>query len=129
MTQIDPIIAVKNVERSANWYQTVFECKNTHGGDEFAVLVAKDGEIMLCLHSWGEHEHPTMKNPTTLPGNGVLLYFRTNDMNLIRKNLKALDYAVTEEVHQNPNSKKMEFSVRDPDGYYLTVTEFHTYEG
>jgi hypothetical protein len=37
--------------------------------------------------------------------------------------------SVEEDIHLNPNSTKKEFSLRDPDGYYLTITEFHTYEG
>ena len=34
-----------------------------------------------------------------------------------------------DDIHLNPNSTKKEFSLRDPDGYYLTITEFHKYEG
>lgn len=129
MTNTDPIIAVKNVEISAKWYQSVFECKNSHGGTDFAVLVSKNNEVLLCLHKWGEHEHPTMINPSLMSGNGLILYFRTEDMNLIRQNIETLGYPLEEEVHLNPNSTKMEFSVRDPDGYYLIISEYHKYEG
>jgi len=38
MTKIDPIIAVKDINVSAEWYQSVFNCKRTHGGNDFAVL-------------------------------------------------------------------------------------------
>ncbi|WKV12633.1 VOC family protein [Marivirga harenae] len=129
MTKIDPIIAVQNVNESSKWYQSVFNCKRTHGGDEFAVLADENNEVLVCLHKWGKHEHPTMKNPKITSGNGLILYFRTENMDLIRENLRRLKYPVEEEIHQNPNSTKMEFSVRDLDGYYLTITEFHKYEG
>ena len=129
MTKIDPILAIKDVNRSSKWYQSVFGCKRTHGGDKFAVLVDDDSEVLICLHRWGEHEHPTMMDSTIPSGNRLILYFRTDDMNLIRKNVKKMEYPVQEEIHINPNSNQMEFSVRDPDGYYLTVTEFHKYEG
>ena len=130
MTQIDPIIAVKDVEASANWYQQVFGFRRTHGGHEyFAVLVSEADEILLCLHKWGEHDHPTMTNSEIKPGNGLILYFRTEDINAIRQNLEKIRGTVEEEIHLNPNSLKNEFSLRDPDGYYLTVTEFHKYEG
>ena len=50
-------------------------------------------------------------------------------MSTIRENVEKIGAAIAEEIHLNPNSKKMEFSLRDPDGYYLTITEFHKYEG
>jgi hypothetical protein len=129
MIKIDPIIAVRDVEASSKWYQSVFGCKSMHGGKEFDILVSEDGEILLCLHKWGEHGHPTMTNAGITPGNGLILYFRTDNMDSIRQNVEKILAVVEEDIHLNPNSTKREFSLRDPDGYYLTVTEFHTYEG
>jgi predicted enzyme related to lactoylglutathione lyase len=129
MTKIDPIIAVKDVEASSKWYQSVFECRSMHGGKDFDVLVSKDDEILICLHKWREHQHPTLSNPNITPGNGIILYFRTDNMNAIRQNVEMLGGSVEEDVHLNPNSTKKEFSLRDPDGYYLTITEYHKYQG
>ena len=129
MTKLDPIIAVKDVEASANWYQKIFGFKRNHGGDDFAVLVTEDDEIVLCLHKWGEHQHPTLTDDTALAGNGLLLYFRTDKIKAIRKNVEDVKGTVEKEIQLNPNSIKNEFSFRDLDGYYLTVSEFHTYEG
>ena len=128
MTKIDPIIAVKDVEISSTWYQEIFGFRKTHGGKDFAVLVSENDEIMLCLHKWAEHEHPTMIDPGITPANGLLLYFRTDDMKAIRKNVEKTSTIIEEEIHLNPNSLKKEFSLRDPDGYYLTITEFHEYK-
>jgi hypothetical protein len=129
MTKIDPIIAVKDVETSSKWYQSVFCCRSMHGGDEFDILVSENNETLVCLHKWGEHEHPTMKNPEITLGNGLILYFRTENMNVIRQNVEKLGFQIEEDIHLNPNSRKKEFSLRDPDGYYLTITEFHKYKG
>ncbi|ELR71958.1 hypothetical protein C900_01953 [Fulvivirga imtechensis AK7] len=129
MTKTDPIIAVKDVETSSKWYQAVFGCKSMHGGREFDILVDENSEVLICLHQWGAHEHPTMINSDITPGNGLILYFRTEYMDTIRKNVEKLGYSVEEDIHLNPNSRRKEFSLRDPDGYYLTVTEFHKYEG
>ena len=129
MTRLDPVIAVKDVEASAKWYQEVFGFKNAHGGKYFAVLKSEEDEIILCLHKWGEHNHPSMTDQTIIAGNGLLLYFRTDNMETIRKNIGKLGCSTEEEIHLNPNSLRKEFSIRDPDGYYLTVTEFHNYEG
>ena len=127
--KLDTIIAVKDVNSSANWYKEVFGFKRKHGGDDFAVLVSESGEIILCLHRWGEHEHPTMINSETTPGNGLILYFKTEDLNTIRNIIRHMAYPVEEEIHQNPNSTKREFSLRDPDGFYLIITEYHEYNG
>jgi len=91
--------------------------------------LAENDEILLCLHKWEAHEHPTMINPNITPGNGLILYFRTENINQIRQNVKTLGFPIEEDIHLNPNSTKKEFSLRDPDGYYLTITEFHKYEG
>ncbi len=129
MTKLDPIIAVEDVETSSKWYQSVFGCRSMHGGKEFDILVAENDEILICLHKWDAHGHPTMINPAIAPGNGLILYFRTENMNTIRQNVEQIGAHIEEDIHENPNSKKKEFSLRDPDGYYLTITEFHGYEG
>jgi hypothetical protein len=33
MIKADPIIAVKDVEASAKWYEQIFEFKKAHGGN------------------------------------------------------------------------------------------------
>jgi predicted enzyme related to lactoylglutathione lyase len=70
-----------------------------------------------------------MTNSSITPGNGLILYFRTENMNVIRQNVEKIGGFIVEDIHLNPNSTKKEFSLRDPDGYYLTITEFHKYEG
>jgi hypothetical protein len=50
-------------------------------------------------------------------------------MNTIRQKVEKTGGFIVEDTHLNPNSRKKEFSVRDPNGYYLTITEFHKYEG
>jgi hypothetical protein len=50
-------------------------------------------------------------------------------MNVIRQNADKTGCPIEEDIHVNPNSTIKEFSLRDPDGYYLTITEYHGYEG
>jgi hypothetical protein len=128
MTKLDPIIAVKDIAASSQWYQAVFSWKSLHGGGHFDILSTADGEVMLCLHPWERDGHPTMMTPNSTPGNGLILYFRTENMAAIRQNIERLGYPIAEEVHPNPNSLQLEFSLRDPDGYYLTITDFHRYD-
>lgn len=129
MTKLDPIVAVKDVKVSILWYEEVFGFRKAHETGEIAVLVTKDDKIVLCLHQWGDPGHPSMRNPEVKPGNGLMLYFRTDDLNEIRQNAQNLGAAIEEDIHTNSNSTKKEFSLRDPDGYYLTVTEYHEYGG
>lgn len=129
MTKSDPIIAVKDVEASANWYVNIFDFKNRHGGSDFAILVDENDDVVLCLHKWDEHDHPTMKNANIPPGNGLILYFRTDNMEAIRENAQKFGAPIEKDVHLSTNSHKKEFSLLDPDGYYLTISEFHNYQG
>lgn len=129
MTKLDPIIAVKDVEASSTWYQTIFDLQSKHGGKEFDVLVDREDKVLLCLHKWGEHNHPTMQTSNTKGGNGLILYFRTENIEQIRDNLRRINYKVQREIELSPNSGKKEFSFLDPDGYYITIAKFHQYEG
>ncbi len=129
MTSLDPIIAVNNVKKSAEWYEKIFGFINAHGGDHFAVLTTPENKIILCLHAWEADNHPTMMESDIPAGNGFLLYFRTSEWESIHQNLKEMNWPIEAEIHLNPNSLKKEFSFRDPDGYFLTITEFHEYEG
>ena len=129
MPSLDPIIGVNDVEASSRWYQALLGCKSIHGGSEFDVLADEDGEILFCLHRWGAHEHPTLLDPSVTAGNGLLLYFRVEKLDTVRDNARKLGLAIEEEVHRNPNSMRDEFSLRDPDGYYVTLSDFHRYGG
>jgi|SRR5699024_11808984 len=130
MSKLDTIIAVKDVDDSAKWYEQIFGFKNNHiEGHGFAVLKAETNEIVLCLHSWEMDDHPTMRNQDIMPGNGVILYFKTNKMEEIRENARKAGAKIDEDIHINPNPNKSEFSMWDPDGYYWIVTEYHEYEG
>jgi len=56
------------------------------------------------------------------PGNGLLLFFRVDDYDAVLKRAGALVDRFEEEPHLNPNTQTQEFSLRDPDGYYVTIS-------
>jgi len=56
------------------------------------------------------------------PGNGLLLFFRVDDFDLTLQRARALVTRLEEEPHVNPNTETKEFSLRDPDGYYVTIS-------
>ena len=127
MMKLDTIIAVKNIEKSAKWYEQVFGFRSH--GEHLAVLHSEDDEIVLCLHPWEMDHHPTVMNPEGTPGNGLILYFKTDKMEEIRANAEKIGAKIDKNIHINPNPDKRGFSMWDPDGYYLIVTEYHEYEG
>ena len=124
MKRIWTIIGVKDVGSSFRWYQTLFgqpETAPAHA--DFGQLLDSDGTVLLCLHQWGAHEHPPLMSPDhATPGNGVLLFFRVDDFDQALKRARRLVPRFEEEPHTNPSTETNEFSVRDPDGYYVTIS-------
>jgi catechol 2,3-dioxygenase-like lactoylglutathione lyase family enzyme len=118
------IIGVRDVPGSFKWYQTLFGQPETRPGhDYFGQLVDSDGTVLLCLHQWGAHEHPSLMSAAqATPGNGLLLFFRVDDFAMSLQRARTLVERLEEEPHTNPNTRTEEFSLRDPDGYYVTVS-------
>jgi catechol 2,3-dioxygenase-like lactoylglutathione lyase family enzyme len=119
------IIGVRDVPGSFKWYQSLFgyDDEMPPGHDHFGQILDADGTVLLCLHQWGAHEHPTLTSPDTAPpGNGLLLFFRVDDFDIVLERARALSARFEEEPHVNPNTRTREFSLRDPDGYYVTIS-------
>lgn len=98
MKRIWTIIGVSDVGASFKWYQSLFGQPETH-------------------------EHPSLTSPDhATPGNGLLLFFRVDDFDLALHRARTLFPRLDEEPHVNPNTQTREFSLRDPDGYYVTIS-------
>ena len=124
MRRIWTIIAVKDVAASYEWYRTLLALpESTPAHDYFGQITDTDGTVLLCLHNWGDHEHPSLMSPdTSAPGNGLLLFFRVDDYNTSLATARKLVERLEEEPNFNPGPGTMEFSLRDPDGYYVTIS-------
>jgi len=118
------IIGVSDVPGSFKWYQSLLgQPETAPGHGHFGQIVDTDGTVLLCLHQWGAHEHPPLMSPDVAPpGNGLLLFFRVDDFDAALERARALVERFEEELHRNPNTGTMEFSVRDLDGYYVTIS-------
>ena len=118
------IIGVADVPRSFAWYQTLLGLNVTQPGhDFFAQVLDDDGTVLLCLHEWGAHEHPTLDSPDrATPGNGLLLFFRVDDFDLAVPRARELVGALEVEPQMNPATGTREFALRDPDGYYVMIS-------
>src|SRR6267154_275341 len=118
------IIGVGDVPGSFTWYQSLLGLPETAPGhDYFGQILDSDGTVLLCLHEWGAHDHPSLMSPDQgTPGNGLLLFFRVDDFDQALQRARALVSRFEEEPHVNPNTQTREFSLRDPDGYYVTIS-------
>jgi catechol 2,3-dioxygenase-like lactoylglutathione lyase family enzyme len=125
------IIGVSDVPGSFKWYQSLFGQPETQPGHAyFGQILDSDGTVLVCLHEWGAHEHPSLMSPDrTTPGNGLLLFFRVDDFDMTLKRARALVARLEEEPHVNPNTRTEEFSLRDPDGYYVTISSLTSRTG
>ena len=124
MMQIWTIIGVADVPASFQWYQALLGLPATAPNhDHFGQILDSDGTVLLNLHAWGAHEHPSLTSPASAtPGNGLLLFFRVDDFDLALPRARSLVSRLEEEPHVNPNTGTREFSLRDPDGYYVTIS-------
>ena len=118
------IIGVRDVPGSFKWYQTLFgQAATQPAHDYWGQVRDADGTVLLCLHQWGEHDHPSLRGPdTATPGNGLLLFFRVDDFDAALTRARDLVAQFEEEPNTNPNTGTEEFSLRDPDGYYVTIS-------
>jgi hypothetical protein len=72
----------------------------------FGQILDSDGTVLLCLHEWGAHEHPSLMTPHHgMPGNGLLLFFRVDDFELALQRARSLVSLLEEEPHVNPNTQ------------------------
>lgn len=118
------IIGVADVARSCSWYQSLFgQPRSAPAHDYFGQILDTDGTVLLCLHAWGAHEHPTLTSPDRAePGNGLLLFFRVDDFDQALARARTLVSRLEEEPQVNSATGTSEFALRDPDGYYVMVS-------
>lgn len=118
------IIGVADVARSTKWYQSLFgQAETPSAHDYFGQIVDADGTVLLCLHQWGAHDHPSLTSPdVSEPGNGLLLFFRVDDFEATLARARDLVERVDEEPQVNPDTGTEEFALRDPDGYCVMIS-------
>jgi catechol 2,3-dioxygenase-like lactoylglutathione lyase family enzyme len=118
------IIGVADVCQSFKWYQSLLGLPETAPAhDDFGQIVDSDGTVLLCLHEWGAHEHPSLTSPHhAKPGNGLLLFFRVDNFDVALQRGRVLVSRLEEEPNMNPSTGTTEFSLRDRDGYYVTIS-------
>ncbi len=122
-----PLISVTDVPRSSRWYREVLGCDSGHGGDEYERLL-HGGTLVLQLHRFEvEDHHGSIGDVASRPyGNGVALWFETDDFDGAVRRAGALGVDVVRPPHRNPpegpgGPAHRELWLRDPDGYLVVV--------
>lgn len=131
MKRIWTIIGVADVALSFKWYQSLLGLPaTTPAHDDFGQVRDADGTMLVALHQWGAHEHPSLTSPKIAePGNGLLLFFLVDTFDLALAQARSLVDRLDEEPHLNPSTQSQEFSLRDPDGYYVTISAYDPTQG
>ena len=122
-----PLIAVTDVEASSRWYQRLLGCESGHGGAEYERLFS-NGVLILQLHRFDvEHHHGRIGDPEDKPyGNGLLLWFETDDFDAAMARVEAMRAEIMMPRHRNPPTRNdgpnhWECWLRDPDGYAVVL--------
>jgi catechol 2,3-dioxygenase-like lactoylglutathione lyase family enzyme len=117
------MISVTDVEASSPWYQRVLAATSGHGGREYEQLLV-DGVMVMQLYLVAEaHHHGTIGDPSAPFGNGVALWFETDNFDAAVGRIYVAGARVETDVHFNPNAGHREIWLRDPDGYLVVLAE------
>ena len=115
-----PLIAVADVEKTSQWYQTILGLESGHGGREYEQLLFEQ-HVVLQLHQWQAHDHSHIGAPKRLIGNGVLLWFESKRFDEIVQKLQTHQIEILEGPKYNPNAHHREIWFKDLNGYTLVV--------
>jgi hypothetical protein len=122
MMQPQPLIMLRDVEAGSRWFQQTLGLRSGHGGTDYEMLL--DGSAMVAhLHAWDVDEHRILgRESDPSRGNGILLWFHTDDFDGIVMRVHDTGAEVLEGPLDNPNSKLREVWLRAPEGYVVVVS-------
>ncbi|NLX82820.1 MAG: VOC family protein [Clostridiales bacterium] len=116
-----PMIAVRDVPASARFYMDLLGAVSGHGGDEYEQLLVA-GRLVLQLHDCRpDANHGPLRDGDIRPGNGVILWFVTDDFEAQIKRVLDMKVSLDREPAMNPFSRSMELWLHDPDGYQVVI--------
>lgn len=115
-----PMINVKDVVISREFYQQALGFKGAHGGDKYERLTS-NGEEMLQLHAMHAPEHPEMWDTESPVGNGVVFWFQTDDFDADIERIKATGTQIIAGPLVPKYQNRREFWFKDPDGYLIVI--------
>ena len=116
-----PLLVVSNVDASGKFYAHVLDAVSAHEGDEYGQIMS-GGELIMQLHALEEeHHHDRLADPDLPLGNGVLVWFETDDFDAALARVRESGAAIVRGPETNPNAGQMEIWFSDPDGYTVVI--------
>jgi len=118
-----PLIAVRDVESSCAWYRAVLGLGQSPspGDDDEAKLLCGDRPVLQLRH-WDPAHCPHLGRPDVRSrGNGVLLWFETDDFEAAVLRVRQHAAQVLEGPKRDPDTQQHEIWLRDPDGYVVVL--------
>lgn len=123
-------IRVADVRASSAWYRRLLGCGSDMEQDHphrehFDQISADDGTVLLNLVSWHDHDQPWSAQSET--GKGLVLDFVLDDFDAAWQRARALGADVLRQPQLGTSGYRThEFSLRDPDGYVVSVLDATT---
>ncbi len=116
-----PLLVVRDVEVSGKFYAEVLDAISDHEGPEYGQIIS-NGELILQLHVLeAEHHHEVLADPEIPLGNGVLIWFETDDLDAAVERVKRSGAKIERGPEINPNANQCEIWFRDPDNYLVVI--------
>lgn len=116
-----PILTVENVNTSARFYCDLLGSKRGHAGDDYAQILS-NGEMIMQLHNFSaDEDHDALGNEHAPLGNGVVVWFETDDFDGVIQRMSAAGIEPDREPALNPYARQMEVWLHDPDGYQVVI--------
>lgn len=119
-----PLLAVRDVRKSAKWYETLFAFDRDPPSDHDDLYdrLWSGGALVMQLHAWDREDHPNLRNRKKAPvGHGVLVWMEVDDFDAVVRRTKKLRARVLVAPHVNPAPMHREIWLRDPDGYVVVA--------
>jgi predicted enzyme related to lactoylglutathione lyase len=118
-----PLLTVSDVGAASRWYQQLLGLTSDHGGDEYERLTSEGALVLQLHHSGVDHHHGATGDPGLPVGNGVLVWFETDDFDAVVDRVHAAGAELVHDRHVNPNAGHQEIWFRDLDGYTVVVAD------
>lgn len=117
---VEPLLNVKNVEASSKFYRSILACTSGHGGPNYEKLEF-DGKTILQLHRQDAPEHPKMWHENESAGDGIVIWFRTDDFEETVTRIEDVKPEIVKESFVSLYSKRREIWFKDLDGYMIVI--------
>ncbi|HWV23928.1 MAG TPA: VOC family protein [Thermomicrobiales bacterium] len=116
-----PLITVSSVPISAKFYCDLLGAQQGHGGEHYEQIL--DGtELVMQLHGFdADVNHAALGEPSLALGNGVVLWFETDDFDSLLSRIREHGITLDREPFENAFARQMECWLHDPDGYQVVV--------